>query len=176
MRIAGIIQDSIVDGPGLRFVVFTQGCSFRCEGCHNQHTWDKKSGFEMSIDDIISQVRSNSLTDGLTLSGGEPFDQAADCAGLAAAVREDGLNVWVFSGYTFEELFAKAKHDSDVHELLSHTDVLVDGRYIVEERTLSRKWCGSSNQRVLDVQKSILEEKGVLYYDGNGQRAVRESK
>jgi len=168
MRVAGIVQDSIVDGPGLRFVVFVQGCDFQCEGCHNVHTWDKNSGFEMHIDDIMTRMRSNPLTDGLTLSGGEPFDQAADCAGLAAAAREHGLNIWVYSGYLFEELLEKAKCDPGVQELLRYSDVLVDGQYMISKRTLTRKWCGSTNQRVLDVQKSILEGNGVLYDDGNG--------
>jgi len=152
MRVAGLVQDSIVDGPGFRFAVFTQGCSIRCVGCHNPDTWDPDCGMEISLDEIIGEMLSNPLTDGLTLSGGEPFDQAADCASLAAAAHENGLNVWTFTGRTFEELLTEAEGNRDVKALLEHTDVLVDGRFILTERTLSKKWCGSSNQRVIDVK------------------------
>jgi len=165
MKIAGLIHDSIVDGPGLRYVVFTQGCSVRCEGCQNPDTWDPQGGSEASVDDIVKDLLSNPLTDGLTLSGGEPFDQAADCACLAAVAHENGLNVWVFSGKTFEELQNEAKTDPDVNDLLKQTDILVDGRFILAERTLSQKWCGSKNQRVIDVQKSLITEKGEIYND-----------
>jgi len=163
MRVAGLIQDSIVDGPGLRYVVFTQGCRYCCAGCHNPDTWDFNSGFEMQVDDIIKEMLSNTLTDGLTLSGGEPFEQAADCASLAAAARENGLSVWVFTGNTFKELQRKAEKKPSVRKLLALTDVLVDGRFILADRTLSLKWCGSKNQRVIDVQKSLLTGKGELY-------------
>ena len=163
MRIAGLVQDSIVDGPGLRYAVYTQGCGYECDGCHNPGTWDYKGGNEIKLRDIINDMLSNPLTDGLTLSGGEPLDQAADCAGLAAVARKNGLNVWVFSGKTFEEILKEAKTDKDVLNLLEQTDVLVDGRFILKERTLSLKWRGSKNQRVLDIQKSLKTGNGVLY-------------
>jgi len=165
MKIAGLIHDSIVDGPGLRYVVFTQGCTLRCEGCHNPETWDPKGGSEISIEEIVNDLMSNPLTDGLTLSGGEPFEQAADCAGLAAIARKNGLNVWIFSGRSFEELLDISVSDSDIMTLMTQTDVLVDGRFIKSERTLSQKWCGSRNQRVIDVQKSLKTGKGELYDD-----------
>jgi anaerobic ribonucleoside-triphosphate reductase activating protein len=151
MRISGTIQDSIVDGPGLRFTVFVQGCTRKCEGCHNPDTWDIHGGTEVSVEEVISQMRSNPLTDGLTISGGEPFLQAAECATLAAAARESGLNVWVYSGYTFEELTELSKTDHNIDALLKVTDVLVDGAFIQSERTLSLKWRGSKNQRIIDV-------------------------
>ena len=151
MRIAGMIQDSIVDGPGIRFVVFAQGCRRRCEGCHNPGTWDLHGGEEVSVDEILAEMLRNPLTDGLTLSGGEPFLQAAECAKLAAAAREHSLNVWVFSGYTLEEL-------TQAHEyrpLLNLIDVLVDGPFVAEERSFDLRWRGSRNQRVIDVPRSI---------------------
>ena len=163
MRIAGLIQDSIVDGPGLRYVVFAQGCQIRCAGCHNPDTWDIHGGIDVPLDDIVEEMLANKLTDGLTLSGGEPFDQAADCASLAAKARENGLNVWVFTGRTFEELQNDALLKPEIKELLAQTDVLVDGRYVADERTLSIKWCGSRNQRVIDVRKSLIAGKGELY-------------
>lgn len=161
MRIAGTVQDSIVDGPGFRFVVFTQGCDKRCEGCHNPATWDQSGGLEINVDAIIAELLSNPLTDGLTLSGGEPFLQAAECAAIAASAHEKGLNVWAYTGFTFEELIAKAEAEAPVKTLLKSTDVLVDGPFVLAGRTLSLKWRGSKNQRVLDLPKSIETGKAV---------------
>jgi len=163
MKIAGLVNDSIVDGPGLRFVVFTQGCKIRCKGCHNKNTWDPDGGAEVPVSYIIDEMLSNPLTDGLTISGGEPFEQAADCTGLAAAAREKGLSVWIFTGKTYEELLSEAKENIDIKRLLNLTDVLIDGRYVASERTLALKWRGSKNQRVLDIQKSLITGNGVLY-------------
>ena len=163
MKIAGLLHDSITDGPGLRFVVFTQGCARNCRGCHNPETWDSDGGIEMPVDDVIDEMLSNPLTDGLTLSGGEPFMQAADCASLAAAAHENGLNVWTFTGNTFEEILREVDIKTDARNLLRLTDVLIDGKYIDTERTLSIKWCGSKNQRVIDVKKSMVTGNGELY-------------
>ena len=162
MRVAGLVHDSIVDGPGLRFVVFAQGCDFHCEGCHNPDAKDFYGGVEMPAGKIISEMSGNPLSDGLTLSGGEPFSQAADCAQIAEAACEKGLNVWVYSGYTFEELMDKASAEPDTKRLLRLTDVLVDGRFLLAERSLSLKWRGSRNQRVLDVPKSLAAGKAVV--------------
>jgi len=155
MRVAGLIQDSIVDGPGFRFVVFTQGCEQRCEGCHNPATWDVSGGTEMTVDDLIEQMLSNPLTDGLTLSGGEPFLQAAECARLADAARLKGLNVWVYSGFTFEELISMSIVQPEVGEFMGLIDVLIDGAFILAQRSLSLKFRGSRNQRILDMKKSL---------------------
>ena len=106
MRIANTVSDSIVDGPGLRFTVFTQGCPHRCPGCHNPDTHDPAGGHEATVDELAEKLLSNPLTDGLTLSGGEPFCQAEECAKLAAAAREKGLNVWTYTGYTYERLIS----------------------------------------------------------------------
>jgi len=163
MRIADYIQDSIVDGPGLRFVLFTQGCPHRCEGCHNPQTHDFEGGKEMSTDEIIKIMLSNPLTDGLTLSGGEPFSQPEECAVVARAAKEHGLNVWAYSGWTFEELLADER--PAVRELLELCDVLVDGPFILEQRSLTLKWRGSRNQRVIDVQKSLAAGEVILYND-----------
>jgi len=151
MRIAGIIQDSIVDGPGLRFVVFAQGCHLQCDGCHNPGTWELQGGDEVPVDELIAQMLRNPLTDGLTLSGGEPFLQSDDCVKIAAAARENGLNVWVFTGYTFEELL----QSDEYRPLLNLTDVIVDGPFVAEERSFDLKWRGSRNQRVVDVLRSL---------------------
>ncbi|HHU21865.1 MAG TPA: anaerobic ribonucleoside-triphosphate reductase activating protein [Clostridiales bacterium] len=161
MRIADYIQDSIVDGPGLRFTLFTQGCPHRCEGCHNPQTHDFQGGREMSAGEIIKIMLSNPLTDGITLTGGEPFCQPEDCAAIARAAKEHGLNVWAYSGWTFEELMNDDR--PAVRELLKLCDVLVDGPFILEQRSLTLKWRGSHNQRVLDVPKSLATGEAVLY-------------
>jgi len=165
MQIAGTIQDSIVDGPGLRFSVFVQGCSRRCPGCHNPQTHDPLGGQTCSTDELLSQLRANPLTDGLSLSGGEPFEQAADCLTLAQGAHALGLNVWCWTGFTFEELLDRGT--ADQRALLAEIDVLVDGPFLLEQRTLALPWRGSRNQRVLLVPESLaacraipLEPKG----------------
>ena len=155
MRIASTVQDSIVDGPGFRFTVFTQGCTHGCEGCHNPATHDVNGGREVEVAELVRQMLGNPLTDGLTLSGGEPFLQAAECAELAEAARAARLNVWVYSGWTFEELLERAARDGEVLRLLRAADVLVDGRFETEGRSLELVWRGSRNQRVLDVRESL---------------------
>jgi len=159
MRIANYIQDSIVDGKGLRFTLFTQGCPHRCEGCHNPETHDFEGGKEMSVDEIVDIILKNPLTDGVTFSGGEPFCQAADCAEIARRVREKGLNIWAYSGWTFEHLI---NGTPEQRELLALCDVLVDGPFILAQRSLTLKWRGSHNQRVLDVPKSLEKGEAVL--------------
>ncbi|MDR2421179.1 MAG: anaerobic ribonucleoside-triphosphate reductase activating protein [Oscillospiraceae bacterium] len=154
MRAAGTVQDSITDGPGLRFTVFAQGCPHRCAGCHNPGTHDPLGGEERPVGGIIAEMLGNPLTDGLTLSGGEPFAQAEECAEIAAAARRAGLNVWTYTGYTFEELMS-AEAPPDARKLLELTDVLADGRFVLSERTLDAPWRGSRNQRLIDVARSL---------------------
>ncbi len=161
MRIASYVHDSIVDGPGLRLTVFVQGCPHRCPGCHNPQTHDFAGGKALSVAELVRQMDENPLLDGLTLSGGEPFAQAEDCAALARAARERGLNVWCYSGWTLEELLRDQR--PGVRELLELTDVLVDGPFLLEERSLTLKWRGSANQRVLDLPKSLAAGEAVLW-------------
>lgn len=163
MKIYGLVQDSIVDGPGFRFVCFTQGCPHHCPGCHNPDSHDPHSGTEMTTDDVLAQMLSNPLTDGLTLSGGEPFMQAEDCLTLARAAHAKGLNVWSYSGWTFEHLL---HNGTDAQKsLLRELDVLVDGPYVQEERSLTLNWRGSRNQRVIDVQATLASGEIVLFCD-----------
>lgn len=155
LRIAGIVNDSIVDGPGLRLTVFTQGCPHRCPGCHNPQTHDFSGGSEEDSDAILKAMRENPLLDGVTFSGGEPFCQPEACTLIAREAHRAGLNVWCYSGYRFEELLCAQETQK---AFLREIDVLVDGRFILEKRTLECRFRGSSNQRLIDVQKSL--EKG----------------
>lgn len=153
MRIAAFTQDSIVDGPGLRFTLFVQGCPHQCAGCHNPQTHDFQGGREMSVSAIIKEMLSNPLTDGLTLSGGEPFAQPEACAEIARTARDNGLNVWAYSGWTFEQLLSDSR--PAVKDLLYCCDVLVDGPFVLAEKSFALKWRGSRNQRLIDVRRSL---------------------
>lgn len=151
MRIYGLVQDSVVDGPGWRFVCFVQGCQHHCCGCHNPKSHDPEGGIEMPVEGVIFQMLSNRLTDGLTLSGGEPFNQPEDCLAIAKAAHENGLNVWCYTGFLLEDLISfgtKAQR-----ALLDEIDVLVDGPFIEAQRSLALDWRGSSNQRVIDLSE-----------------------
>lgn len=160
IRIAGIVNDSIVDGPGFRLSVFTQGCIHDCLGCHNPKTHDFNGGYDIDTDAILLQAKENILLDGVTLSGGEPFCQAEACAKIARGSKKIGLNVWCYTGYTFEELLEGCK---EWHELLREIDVLVDGRFEIEKKSLDCRFRGSSNQRLIDVQASLANGKTILY-------------
>lgn len=152
IRIAGLVNDSIVDGPGFRFTIFTQGCPHHCAGCHNPQTHDFQGGSNMDTDEIVSRFKKNPLLDGITLSGGEPFCQSEACAELAREARALGLNVWCYSGYTFEALVSGK---DEWKTLLQELDVLIDGPFVLEERSLECRFRGSRNQRVIDVQASL---------------------
>lgn len=158
IRIFGIANDSIVDGPGLRLTVFTQGCPHGCPGCHNPQSHDFAGGREMDTEEILKMMRENPLLDGVTLSGGEPFCQSEACLEIAKAAHAAGLNVWGYSGYTFEQLLKK----SECAPLLAELDVLVDGPFVQAKRSLECPWRGSTNQRLIDVQASLKSGETVL--------------
>ena len=159
IRIAGLVNDSIVDGPGLRLTVFTQGCPHHCPGCHNPQSHDFSGGELRDTKEILEIMRDNILLDGVTLSGGEPFAQPEACAEIAKAAHEAGLNVWCYTGYLYEELI---KGGPEWPELLKNVDVLVDGPFVMSLRTLDARFRGSSNQRILDVPRSLKTGKMVL--------------
>ena len=163
IRIAGVIRESIVDGPGLRFAVFTQGCAHACPECQNPETWDFKGGYDCEIDKIINAMAENPLLDGITLSGGDPLYQPEASYTLAQKVKDMGLNVVVFTGYTYEELMELEKKDPWVEKLLGVTDILIDGRYEKDKRDLTLLFRGSSNQRVIDMARSREEGRPVLH-------------
>ena len=146
IRIAGVIPESIVDGEGIRFAVFMQGCLRNCKGCHNPHTHALDGGKVVDTAELIEQIKNNPLLAGITLTGGEPLLQIPAATELAKAAKNLGLNVWCYTGYKFEDLSPEA------NELLKFVDVLVDGEYIEELRDLELKFRGSKNQRVIELR------------------------
>jgi anaerobic ribonucleoside-triphosphate reductase activating protein len=163
MRIYGLVQDSIVDGPGWRFSCFVQGCPHHCPGCHNPDSHDPAGGKDMTVAEVAKQMLGNPLTDGLTLSGGEPFAQAADCLELARIAHANRLTVWSYSGWTFEHLRDHGTEEQKA--LLAELDVLVDGPFILAERSLQLPWRGSRNQRVIDAPASLAAGQAVIIPD-----------
>lgn len=163
IRIAGTVEDSIVDGPGLRFVVFTQGCPHRCDGCHNPETHDFAGGKVTTTDALFEQCMENPLCSGVTFSGGEPFCQAEALYELGSRFKSAGKHLMCYSGWTFEELLAKAQREKFVGKLLSIADVLVDGKFDISKRSLSLQYRGSSNQRLINVQESLKTGTTVVY-------------
>ncbi len=153
LRISGTIEESIVDGTGIRFVIFTQGCCHHCEGCHNPHTHDISGGYIADIDDLVSQVRKNPLIDGVTISGGEPFIQAKAVNCLVKRLKEFNYNIWVYSGYTLEELMKISEKDEDVNDLLFSIDTLIDGKFEKDKVDYTLKFRGSSNQRIINISE-----------------------
>lgn len=162
LRLAGVIRESIVDGPGWRFVVFVQGCPHHCKNCQNPGTWNFDGGYETTVENIMKAVKEDKLLTGVTLSGGEPFTQAKELAVLARKVREAGLDVMSFSGYTYEELVNGATVDNGWFDLLSELSLLVDGKFIEEQKSLELKFRGSRNQRIIDVRESLKVGHAVL--------------
>ncbi len=149
LRIAGIEEDSIVDGPGLRMTVFTQGCLRNCKGCHNPQTHALDKGTLVPVADLLAQFKDNPLLSGITFSGGEPFLQPEPLLWLARQVHSLGKTVMAFSGYTLEELLERGLSDLHVSDLINELDYLVDGPYVEELRNLELEYRGSSNQRYL---------------------------
>lgn len=159
-----ITVDSIVDGPGLRAVLWTQGCIHNCKGCHNPQTHNLLSGFETDTNTISEQIKKLRLHRGVTLSGGEPFLQTEALIEVAKVCKENNLDVWAYTGYTFDELIDR-KNPAYFNNLnlLRHIDVLVDGRFIESKRDINLKFRGSSNQRIIDVKKTLEMKKVCLH-------------
>ena len=158
LDLSGIVSDSIVDGPGIRTTIFSQGCSHHCPGCHNPETWAFGCGTPMEEETLVAIVQSNPLCRGVTFSGGEPFAQAAGFTTLAKLLKEKGYEIASYSGYTFEELL---KGSEDQKNLLASIDILIDGPFVQSLKSLEIAFRGSTNQRILDVKKSLAEGKAV---------------
>ena len=159
-----IETDSIVDGEGIRSVIWTQGCIHNCPGCHNPETHSFKNGYLVDVEELKEKINKLYAQDGITFSGGDPMEQATPCAELAKYCKSLDLNVWCYTGYKFEELLEKSKVFPNIKEFLDNIDVLVDGKFILEEKSYDVTFRGSKNQRLIDVQKSIAQNK-VIWAD-----------
>lgn len=162
IRLAGPIEsDSIVDGEGIRTVIWTQGCIHNCYGCHNPETHSFENGILTDTDEVNKLLDQLTDQDGITLSGGDPMCQVEACLEIARHAKKIGLNVWCYTGYTFEQLLKMSKTKPSILELLQNIDMLVDGKFVLEQKSLEVKFRGSTNQRIVDVKKSLEEHRVV---------------
>lgn len=155
LRLSGICYESLVNGPGIRRVIFAQGCIHNCKGCFNPDTHDFNGGEEREIASILKDIKENPLLQGVTFSGGDPFEQAEGFALLAKGIKEMGLNIWCYTGYTIEYILQNLHSHKGFYDLLSNIDVLVDGEFIEEKADSTLKFRGSSNQRIINVPESL---------------------
>lgn len=160
IRIAGTVNDSIVDGVGIRFTIFTQGCPHHCDGCHNPETHDFNGGYDVYSAELLEKIKGNPLLDGVTFSGGEPFMQADALADLAVEIKKMGLNIITYTGFTFEELFEN-RDKNGWGRLLEMSDYLIDGKFEIDKKDWEIKFRGSSNQRYLDCAASLAQGRAV---------------
>lgn len=165
IRLSGIAYESLVNGPGIRRVFFSQGCKHNCKGCFNPDTHDFNGGEEKDMDELVKDTLSNPMIKGVTFSGGDPFERAEEFSYMAKRFKENNLNIWCYTGYTFEEILENKDKRKGFKELLDNIDVLVDGRFVIEEKANNIKYRGSKNQRIIDVQKSLTENKIVRIED-----------
>lgn len=163
IRLAAYPQpDSIVDGEGIRTVIWTQGCPHACLGCHNQETHDIKGGFLVDLKEIYEIIDNLEGQTGITFSGGDPFIQPLACSEIASYALKKGYDIWCYTGFTFEHLLDLSKTNKEYLEFLETIDVLIDGKFDITEKTLNAVFVGSSNQRIIDVKKSLIKNKAVL--------------
>jgi len=153
LRIAGVERESVVDGDGIRYVIFTQGCPHRCRGCHNPQTHDPNGGQLVALEELLEDIARQKLIKGVTFSGGEPFLQAKALAVLGRELRPRGYDIVTYTGYLFEELLALSGSQPEIRELLEVTDWLIDGPFILEQKTYSLSYRGSANQRLIDLRQ-----------------------
>ncbi|MGM9972513.1 MAG: anaerobic ribonucleoside-triphosphate reductase activating protein [Clostridiaceae bacterium] len=165
IRLAGILKESLVNGPGMRRVFFSQGCSHNCKGCFNPETHDFHGGYIWDADELVKDVKDNPLLKGVTFSGGDPFQQAEAFAYLAQELKKLGLNIWSYTGYTFEYLVENMNKVPNWKAMLNNIDVLVDGKFEEDKKEEGLKYRGSSNQRIIDVKQSLEALKVVLFME-----------
>ena len=159
IRLAGVVRESIVDGPGIRFTVFVQGCPHHCPGCHNPQTHDPEGGYDCAPQRLLEEIDRDPLVRGVTFSGGEPFSQAEPFTELAKLLKANGYEVASYTGYTFEELLENGTPAQK--QLLAALDILVDGEFVLAQRNLDLRFRGSENQRILDVPQSLAQGRAV---------------
>ena len=146
MRVATLVEDTGAEGPGRRFALWVQGCTIRCPGCCNPQMFGTEGGADHDTADLARAIAAQPGLEGVSILGGEPFEQAAALADLVRRVKDAGLTVMIYTGYTLEEL--RARNDADTEAALAATDLLVDGRFVQELYETKRRWIGSSNQRL----------------------------
>ena len=174
IRLAADLQtDSIVDGQGIRTVIWTQGCSHNCPYCHNPNTHDFQGGELIEVNDVLERLEELQGQDGITLSGGDPFFQPEPCVQIAKKSHELGMNVWAYTGFVYEDLIKK--RNKKILELLTEIDVLIDGKFEIENRSLDLEFRGSSNQRIIDVAKSLDNHETILF-DLNNTLETKKNK
>ncbi len=163
IRLSGIVKESIVDGPGIRYVLFTQGCPHKCDGCHNPQTHSFNCGNLIAIDDIITDITKNPLLKGITVSGGEPFMQAKQVSQLLSKLDRKKLDVIVYTGYEFEFLLKNSNQNNGFNSLLNNTDILIDGKFDINFKSDALAYRGSTNQRSIDCKESLKNNNIVIY-------------
>lgn len=161
LRLAGKLRHSSVNGPGVRYVLFFQGCKHNCPGCHNPETHDLHGGLQCDTETVIDEILKTRYLDGLTLSGGDPLLQPEAAMEIASKAKQAGLNVWMYTGSTWEEILKKDS-DSPERKLLHYLDVLIDGPFIAAQKTETALWRGSSNQRLINVPESLKNKKAII--------------
>ncbi|NLI69586.1 MAG: anaerobic ribonucleoside-triphosphate reductase activating protein [Firmicutes bacterium] len=162
LRIAGIKKESLVDGPGVCYVIFVQGCNHNCPGCHNPEAQPFDGGVEMEIGAIFEEIASLKGTDAVVFSGGEPFLQPVALSLLGKKIHHLGLKIITYTGFTLEQLLENSPQKRDCQKLLEVTDILIDGPYIEEQKDLELAFRGSKNQRIIDVKPSMKLKKAVV--------------
>ena len=166
MRLSGIATESHADGPGLRYVLFTQGCLHQCPGCHNPESWEINAGKEFSVKQIIRMLKQQKKKiQGITFSGGEPFLQACELAQIALAAHQIGWDVVTYTGYTYEQLIEMGNEDMNILALILESDLLIDGKYINKLQSKDFAFRGSSNQRIIDIAQTQEKKQIVLWQE-----------
>ncbi|MGE5551320.1 MAG: anaerobic ribonucleoside-triphosphate reductase activating protein [Bacteroidota bacterium] len=163
IRLAGLTKESVVDGPGLRTVVFAQGCPHHCPGCHNPDTWALDGGYETTVEAIWDEIKDARLIRGVTFSGGEPFLQAGPLSALAERIKARGWDLIIYTGYAWEELAARRGRAPALDRLLTLADLLIDGPFVLAERDLGLPYRGSRNQRLIDLRRTETAGVPVLW-------------
>lgn len=157
IRIAGKIYDSLANGPGMRYVLFTQGCTIHCDGCQNRHTWDLNGGQEIEIKNIVDDIFNDVLIDGVTISGGDPMEQKQALLELCKEIknRDNNMNIMIYTGRTYEELINL--NNDCINNILKIADYLVDGRFEKNNTDNAIRYTGSANQRIIDLRQVIKD-------------------
>ncbi|KMT21420.1 anaerobic ribonucleoside-triphosphate reductase activating protein [Clostridium cylindrosporum] len=155
VKLAGITKESLVDGPGIRYVIFSQGCNHNCKGCHNPSTHSFDKGKEFDVEEILQDILNRKHIDGVTFSGGDPFYQPEEFGYIAKRLREENIHIISYTGFKYENILDNYK----MKELLENVDILIDGPFIENKKTFKMAFRGSENQRAIDVKKSLLDDK-----------------